>query len=42
LKLSLSLAVKLSFSLAYHACQCHGITSFEWSSMICNKLIPNF
>jgi hypothetical protein len=25
----------------YHGCQCHGVHSFECSSMICNELVFN-
>jgi len=25
-----------------HGCQCHGIHSFGWSSMTCNKLVFDF
>jgi hypothetical protein len=25
-----------------HKCQCHGVHSFECSSITCNKLVPNF
>jgi hypothetical protein len=25
-----------------HEWQCHGVRSFDWSSMICNKFVLNF